>query len=253
MFKSEAALKAAQTLSDQITAVKTQLRTLQDKCGGDQLVIEGDCKNVGDLEKEVIELASETEVLKKSAPEGNDESNIQYFLAIAELEKTNKILRQQEIITNDNLKSLDLDIEGTRNDLEELKKLKEMKPASVTEKNKENVGSSDKLSEVENKVRGTRKLFKEFKSFLTDYLKQIDPVVSGENGGHLGHLLQVMWTSFQGCINDNIPATSEESYIKMSFLDFDVEEDHINLLVKNGIAELHPEQKDLIRLVNFVD
>ena len=27
-----------------------------------------------------------------------------------------------------------------------------------------------------------------------------------------------MWTSFQGCINDNIPATSEESYIKMSFL-----------------------------------
>ena len=81
-------------------------------------------------------MASETEVLKKSAPEGNDESNIQYFLAIAELEKTNKILRQQEIITNDNLKSLDLDIEGTRNDLEELKKLKEMKPASVTEKNK---------------------------------------------------------------------------------------------------------------------
>ena len=117
------------------------------------------------------------------------------------------------------------------------------------------------MSEVENKVRGTRKLFKEFKSFLTDYLKQIDPVVSGENGGHLGHLLQVsdcfrsinqlvieifticfnyqcsklhfqlllsnyifsilfqvMWTSFQGCINDNIPATSEESYIKMSFL-----------------------------------
>ena len=109
---------------------------MQDKCGGDQLVIEGDFQNVGDLEKEVIELASETEVLKKSAPEGNDESNIQYFLAIAELEKTNKILRQQEIITNDNLKSLDLDIEGTQNDLEELKKLKEMKPASVTEKNK---------------------------------------------------------------------------------------------------------------------
>ena len=27
-----------------------------------------------------------------------------------------------------------------------------------------------------------------------------------------------MWTSFQGCINDNIPDTSEESYIKMSFL-----------------------------------
>jgi hypothetical protein len=42
----------------------------------------------------------------------------------------------------------------------------------------------------------------------------------------------------------------------MSILqDFDVEEDHINLLVKNGIAELHPdpEKKDLIRLVNFVE
>ena len=47
--------------------------------------VEDDSQNINDLEKEVIELATETNVLKKSAPEANDESNIQYFLAIAEL------------------------------------------------------------------------------------------------------------------------------------------------------------------------
>ena len=49
--------------------------------------VEDDSQNINDLEKEVIELATETNVLKKSAPEANDESNIQYFLAIAELGK----------------------------------------------------------------------------------------------------------------------------------------------------------------------
>ena len=37
----------------------------------------------------------------------------------------------------------------------------------------------------------------------------------------------------------------------MLFQEFDVENDHINLLVNNGIAEFHPEKKELIRLVNF--
>ena len=98
--------------------------------------MEEDSENVCDLEKEVIQLATETNVLKKSAPEVNDESNIQYFLAIAELEKTNGILRQQEIISQDNLKSLDEDIDGAKKDLQELKHLWELKPAFFEEKNK---------------------------------------------------------------------------------------------------------------------
>ena len=66
---------------------QTELKSLQDKLGADHLQVEDDSQNINDLEKEVIELATETNVLKKSAPEANDESNIQYFLAIAELGK----------------------------------------------------------------------------------------------------------------------------------------------------------------------
>ena len=110
------------------------MKALQEKCGADQLQIEEN-----NLEKEVIQLAAETQVLKKSAPEANDDSNIQYFLAIAELEKGNAILRQQEIICNDNLKSLDENLEGTQKDLQEIKGmsqvLKDNNPIAL-EKNK---------------------------------------------------------------------------------------------------------------------
>jgi len=251
MFKTEAALKAAQILLDQILAAKTELKTLEDKFGADRLHVEDDSENVGDLEKEVIELATETDVLKKSAPEANDESNIQYFLAIAELEKTNGILRQQEIISQDNLKSLDEDIVGAKKDLQELKNLWELKPAILAEKNKENVDNNiNQSSDIEKKFRGTRKLYKEFKDFLSDYLKLIDPV-DGDSGGHFGQLLQALWTSFQECARENDSDASEDSYVEIKSLEFDVEEEHINLLVNNGIAEFHPENKELIRLVNF--
>ena len=111
------------------------MKALQEKCGSDQLQIEEN-----NLEKEVIQLAAETQVLKKSAPEAaNDDSNIQYFLAIAELEKSNAILRQQEIICNDNLKSLNENLEGTQSDLQEIRgmsqTIKDTNP-NVLEKNK---------------------------------------------------------------------------------------------------------------------
>ena len=98
MFRSQEAQKAAETLISHIDVMKADLRAVQSQCPGDMLQLEE--HNDDNLEKEAIDLANEAQVLKKSAPEGNvEDSNVQMYLAIAELEKTNSVLRQQRKIT----------------------------------------------------------------------------------------------------------------------------------------------------------
>lgn len=245
MFKNPNALKAAEVLSDQISAVKSELKKLQGQCE----LLQVDDNNQEDLEKEVIELANEAEVLKKSAPEANDDSNIQYFLAIAELEKSTGVLRQQEKITKDNLQSLDQDIEMTRKLLKELVDMKNALADMKTNNENDNPNQkkvsneAQEIAGIDNQIRKTRKIYKEFKSFLGDYLSLADPVDADE-GGNLSNLLQEMWNAYQS-------KESEDSYVKMSFQQFDVAEKHVNILVSNQIAELHPDDNDLIRLVDF--
>ena len=121
-FKSEDALKAAETLMDQIVSLKSELRVIQTQYP-EQFQLEEN--HLDDLEKEVVEMAQNTKVLKESVPEGSsDDSNVQYYLAIAELEKNNGVLRQQQKISQDNLKSLDKDLEGTKNLITEMKQIK---------------------------------------------------------------------------------------------------------------------------------
>jgi hypothetical protein len=121
-INGEGVLKAAQALSDKISSVKSQLKQLQ-MDGANQLQVDDGDKE--DLEREVVQLAAETEVLKKSAPESgfteeSNESNIQYFLTIGELEKTNSLLRQQENMTQDNIKSLQQEVVVTQKLIGEL-------------------------------------------------------------------------------------------------------------------------------------
>ena len=68
-FKSQDAEKAAEMLFEQITILKQELREIQSHCPN-QLQLD-EHQMTDDLEKEVVELASEARVLKKSAPEGN--------------------------------------------------------------------------------------------------------------------------------------------------------------------------------------
>ena len=78
------------------------------------------------------------------------------------------IFRQQEIITNDNLKSLDNDIEGTRNDLEELRRLKEMRPAVISEKN--NRRRNQWNHEIGNSLRCPRQKYAGWSLSIVDFL-----------------------------------------------------------------------------------
>lgn len=248
-FKSQDAEKAAEMLFDQITTLKQELREIQSNCPN-QLQLD-EHQMTDNLEKEVVELASEARVLKKSAPEGNmDDPTIGYYLAIAELEKNNGILRQQKQITEENLKSLVKDLEGAKNLSSEMKQIKgvleNMNSGDNQENNLNAPNKEESVTDIENKIRGTRKVYKELKNFLGEFLTRIDPVQKGGfAGGNLGNLLQTLWNDFQD--------GDDKQYTKMSFLEFDVEKSHVDLLVKNGIAQLDPNDADNIRLVDFTE
>ena len=199
MFKSEEARKAADILLDQIAAVKDELESLQAKCGG-----ENKLPTDPTLEEEVIQKINETEVLKKSAPEGNvDDPNVQYFLAFAELEKSNAALRQQEAMVHENIKGLEDEIQSTSALLKQFKDMSKALSAAASEDNDENnineVNSHNRKAEgsdLDNKIRATRKIYKEFKSFLSEYLARVDPI-KGETGGQMSNFLQHLWQAYQ--------------------------------------------------------
>jgi hypothetical protein len=73
--------------------------------------------------------------------------------------------------------------------------------------------SIKEVADVEDKIRSTRKVYKELKSFLGDFLARIDHTEAedGGNGGHLGNLLQELWSTYQS-------KSSSEAYLKMSYL-----------------------------------
>ena len=236
-FKSEDALKAAETLMDQIVSLKSELRDIQIQYP-EQFQLEEN--HLDDLEKEVVEMAQNTKVLKESVPEGSsDDSNVQYYLAIAELEKNNGVLRQQQKISQDNLKSLDKDLEGTKNLITEMKQIKSKLESIKTDDQENNPNSGNKnISEtdIDKKIHATRKLYSELKNFLGEFLGRI-------NDENLGAILQTLWDAFQD--------QKDDRYVQISHLDFDVEKSHLDLLVKNGIAELDPSDSDKIRLLDF--
>ena len=158
------------------------------------------------LEEEVIQKINETEVLKKSAPEGNvDDPNVQYFLAFAELEKSNAALRQQEAMVHENIKGLEDEIQSTSALLKQFKDMSKALDLAANEDNNENnineANSKDRSQKTEgsvldNKIRATRKIYKEFKSFLSEYLERVDPV-KGETGGQMSIFLQHLWQAYQ--------------------------------------------------------
>eukprot|EP00093_Oithona_nana_P000066 00066.XXX_53_1524_1 [CDS] Oithona nana genome sequencing. len=243
-------LRGEQILSDQIAAVKNELKSIQDKCGSDQMPKDPT------LEEDVIQKIHETEVFKKSAPEGNvDDPNVQYFLAFAELEKSNAALRQQETMVREKIKALEDEEKSTKSLVEQYRQMSKAITVAAEKANDENdineinakkKGGQAKKSDaadLDNKIRATRKLYKEFKTMLSEYLAKIDPV-QGESGGHLSVFLQHLWDGYQ---------KKEVEYLELSDLPFDVEKEILNMLVTEGIIETNPDNIDQVKLVDFVN
>merc|ERR1712018_449104 len=95
-------------------------------------------------------------------------------------EKNNGILRQQKQITEENLKSLVKDLEGAKNLSSEMKQIKgvleNMNSGDNQENNLNAPNKEESVTDIENKIRGTRKVYKELKNFLGEFLTRIDPL-----------------------------------------------------------------------------
>ena len=120
-----------------------------------------------------------------------------------------------------------------------MKQIKSKLESIKTDDQENNPNSGNKnISEtdIDKKIHATRKLYSELKNFLGEFLGRM-------NDENLGAILQTLWDAFQD--------QKDDRYVQISHLDFDVEKSHLDLLVKNGIAELDPSDSDKIRLLDF--
>ena len=111
----------------------------------------------------------------------------------------------------DNVKSLVQDVEGTKDIISEMAKMKDVlcNMKADDEENNPNAGNKDEpAADIDHKIRSTRKVFKELKTFLGEFLNRIDPV-EGTSGGNLGMLVQKLWDQFQN---------EKEEYVQLSHL-----------------------------------
>ncbi len=137
------------------------------------------------------------------------EDNLVYFLSIADLQQTNAYLREQEAYSHQNIKSLTDDIQETQGAIATLSEIRK----AILKARRENVeepqpstskeadvpdDEETKIAKVERQIRSTRRLFKEKKAFLGEFLGKVDPVdqETGE-GGQFSRLLQELWNAFQ--------------------------------------------------------
>ena len=108
---------------------------------------------------------------------------------------------------SDNLKSLEQDLEGTKNLILEMNQIRNVLENMTTEDQENNPNSGNKsesVASIDNKIRSTRKVYKELKNFLGEFLDRMD---SDQN---LGPILQTLWNKFQD--------RRENRYVQISHL-----------------------------------
>lgn len=255
------AAKAVPVLLNRIDAIKAELRDLETKKSNQPSISE---LHRSELERDIAYNVAEIELLKSTVPEGQiEDENVQYFVAVAEIQKSNEVLRQQLQFSERNLDSLNSDIKETQELVQSLVEInkelsgahkrrdEERKKAKAVndllnpdEKRKANKEIIDKEErDVTQKIRATIRVYKEIKTFLQLLLPRIAPAENEESDSPLAMLLQHLWNIFT---NDGALV-----YTDISSLGFDVDEDDINTLEQNYIIEANPKCKNDIRMVDF--
>merc|ERR1712029_1125697 len=136
-------------------------------------------------------------------------------------------LRQQEAIVREKIKALEDEKKSTKSLVEQYQQMSKALTLAAEKANDENdineINAKKKAGQaknqqksdaayLDNKIRATRKLYKEFKTMLSEYLEKIGPVQDG-SGGHLSVLLQHLWNVYQ---------QKGDEYAELSDLPFDV-------------------------------
>jgi len=256
------AAKAVPVLLNEIDAIKAQLVELETKKLNQQPISDD---QISELERDIAYNVAELDVLKSSVPEGYvDDSNVQYFLAVGEIQKSNETLRQQLQFSERNLDSIKNDVKETKELIQNLKEInKELKLAHEKRKEekkkeyeaKSQISANDKrtarIEKLQNeerdiltKKRSTIKIFSEIKVFLKDLLPKISPAtINEESDSPLAMILQHLWNVFHN--------EGKLVYTDISSLEFDVNENDIDVLLHHYIIQSNPTNKNEIRMIDF--
>lgn len=255
------AAKAVPLLLNRIDEIKAELADLEKKKSNQPSI---SAIHQSELERDIGYNVTEIEVLKSAVPEGYmEDENVQYFLAVAEIQKSNEVLRQQLQFSQRNLESLNSDIKETQELAQNLVEVNEELSAANKrrEEERKKVKAAENLLNPEErknakynklkkeeqdltiKIRSTIESYKEVKNFLQHILPKIAPAEDEESDSHLAMLLQYLWNVF---FNNGALI-----YTNISSLEFDVDEKDLKALVQNYIIEANPKNKDEIRMVDF--
>jgi len=199
-----------------------------------------------------------------------EDGEFQYFLAVAETQKSIEDLKVVKKMSEKNLEStlnqlkrnecLILDIEERK---KKMRKEAEEEGAALRERNR-TAGQSDAdrggdgqleelqktADELDQKIRATKIVYKEMKHFLGEFLVRAAP--GKEHGSVLASLMQDLYSAFvdKGALGEHPDA----AYVKLSHLDYDVDEADVAHLLEHGLIERHPApDDDRVRLVNFTE
>ncbi|XP_040573847.1 uncharacterized protein [Lepeophtheirus salmonis] len=203
-------------------------------------------------EKSAMIVAKETELLGSSVVEelpGDD--GAQYFLAIAGMQKNIQNLRElkqmsEHILSNnmEHIKEMD-NIVQLRDSIDH--ECREKMEKSKVDKGNEGdqsrpEGEAETIKDLEANIRDTRAAYKHIKSEFAAFLERIDH----NEINQIGMFLQALWTSYAKNVSND-----ESSYLRISHLDFDVNQNDVSKLVSEGIITAHPDDPDQVKLMRF--
>jgi len=222
---------------------------------------------------EVARTAADIEHLRASCPDDcvpvpaadneDADNDAQYFLAVAELQENNAILRSQLELGRKNLQILESDAEvydeWTANFDQFSKTLADVKAkkAAAAATAAASAGQAAtatvdpfaaKLQELDGKIRSTNVTYKRIKAFLGKLLPILAPNEesgnSDDDDSQLAKILQELWNTFHD---------DPEEWTDLADLDFDVHAMVIDELRKTGIVDVKDGDKPDVKLVKMVD
>ena len=194
----------------------------------------------GVLEEEIM-LLKEEAVSGYAGAEGDNDSGLHYYTAVGELEKEVAELRKLSEVTQHS-------VESNKQTLEDIKKMVEDQRKIVTSLEKETSKevTVDKSSEEKQKltadIRANKVILDELKAALRDVVDSQTRTETESGPNSVGMLLQLLWKQF-------VTAGPEQAVVKLSQLDFSLENETIEQLLSSGIVT-QPDS-DSLKLVDF--
>jgi len=239
--------RVVEKLENQILAMEAELQDLQLNIS----IRRPKANTMDPLLVQGKQLDAETKLYNSSVPElDSKDKGVSYFLAVGALEKElvdlkdyRKVLDKRVEGNESIISELTQDLADTKKVIERFEQLAAEKAVESSQVDIEEVEAAHSLK-LENDLRKTRKLTKELKNFLREYINKVGTQEEGIEEDHvpMGMILQELWKEFM--TND------KDGWINIEELEFDVREQDLAKLLSCQIIKQRKEDQ-AIQLVDY--